>query len=135
MIITTAMVEHGGVRRPDLPQGIDFSVVVIDGDRVQVKLQEGSDTQAAERHAAALGLHVPASVRSERFWLALLNLDEALFDQAEALIEQHKAYRVAARQAPTISRNSQTVAAIQQALSVSDETLDAIFCAAALIET
>lgn len=135
MIITTAMVERDGVRRPDLPEGIDFSVVAIEGDRVQVEVQDDANTQAAERHAAALGLHVPESVRSERFWLALLSLDEDLFDQAEALIEQHKAYRVAARQAPTISRSSQTVAAIQVALAVSDETLDAIFRAAALIET
>lgn len=134
MIITTRMIDRDGVNWPDLPEDLSFSILSIDENKVTVEVDD-EQAESAERHAAALGLHVPASVRSERFWLALLNLNEPLFDQAEALIEQHKAYRVAARQAPTISRNSQTVAAIQQALSVSDETLDAIFRAAALIET
>ena len=89
----------------------------------------------AEARAAALGTHVPQSVRSEQFWLALLNADEPLFDEAEALIEQSKAYRVARWQAATISRDSKTLKAIQQALGVSDGFLDRLFQAAVQVET
>lgn len=102
---------------------------VAERDQAQQERDQLAAQIAAQAEAAK------TAVRSERFWLALLQLNEDVFDQAEALIEQNKMYRVAARQAPTISRDSQTMRAVQQALGVSDEFVDSIFQLAAQIET
>jgi len=136
MLLTTRWKTDGATRAADLPENTAHRIASQAAESCTVELLGGPEERAAaEKHAAALGTHVPQSVRSEQFWLALLAIDEGLFDQAEALIESNKAYRVAARQAPTVSRDSQTMRAVQQALGVSDAFVDQLFMAAVQVET
>jgi len=121
--------------QPDVPASVNYrSAQQLPSGEYRLLFETPEQAVQAERQLAALGTHVPQSVRSEQFWLALLQADEALFDEAEALIEQSKQYRVAAK-SPTISRDSETLAALQQALGVSDEFLDGLFQAAVQVGT
>lgn len=134
MIVRTQITPDGS---PDLPDVAGFALLERHDDGTATYDVTGTPEQlaAAERHAAALGTHVPQSVRSEQFWLALLTLDEALFDQIDAMVEQNKRARVARWQAATVSRDSQILQAVQQQAGVSDDLLDQLFQAAVQVET
>lgn len=80
------------------------------------------------------GTKVPESVSSGKFWVALYDVDPALCQQAQGLVDQDPRLRLAAQHEWVINRSSPSLRQVQEALGVSNEYIDALFRKAIKIE-
>lgn len=137
MIIRVPVIDQP--RRPALPANTDYSLVEDHGSEMTVNAT-AAEPAALERWAAAQGYYTPEVVRSEQLWIALYQIDPAVFAAVEALVEASTPIRLATR-AATVRRVSQTVAGLRDALQASgftyvdDAWLDQLWRAAVQVET
>lgn len=116
-------------RRPDLPDGIDYQLIEDHGDTMTVSIGERHEHWAVEQ-----GYHVPQSVRTGRFFIALKRRDAQVYAAVRAAIDADEEYQLATTLEPTIRRQSVMLEQMRQAMGLAPEWVDELFREAYLLE-
>lgn len=121
MIITVLTTIEENTRRPSLPEGVGFTLIEDHGDTMTVKTSEDVTDWAVSQ-----GYLIPPQVRIGHLLVALLDYDEAKYDQMQSAIEADKRLK-AAMQDPYVSRTSILLAQMAQMLDLDDGVVDQLF--------
>lgn len=122
---------QGDSYRPDLPEGIRGSAAEYGPDYQTVTVTL-PDTPEHERWAVENGHHTPAQVRTGHLLIELLENWPEVYSSLQAALESNPAAKIAIQHEAHVSRDGQLTSQMQEALELTDETVDEIFRAAYL---
>ena len=104
-----------------MPEGVGFRLIENHGDTMTVQTSEDVTDWAVSQ-----GYLIPPQVRISHLLVALLDYDEAKYDEMQLAIDSNKRLK-AAMQDPYVSRTSSLLAQIAQLLELDDATVDQLF--------